>query len=202
MNLDSQDGAVACVLLGAALLAAPWYLDRAVAAGVGYLVDPLSALGLLPAGVFPVAVGAGYLVAGLLSLTFVGSEPLAYRPVVVAGLAAVAGTVVAGIGFLYRRTGSLTAPPEAAALVGATAAVPVAFVAGLDADAPGRRWPFALLLALFVPPLVLLGVRADGSVGSAIGGSLATGLGVLLVCAVVLGYPLYRLARSFEVVVR
>lgn len=202
MNLDSRDGAVACVVVGVALLAAPWYLDRAVAAGAGGVLDPFSALGLLPAGVFPVAIGAGYLVAGLLALLFAGSEPLAYRPVVAAGAVVVLVSVLAGMGAVYGRTGALAVDPATAAILGALAAVPVGFVAGLAADSPGRRWPLAVLVALFVPPLVLLGLRLDAATGSLVTGALSVAVGVLVACAVVLGYPLYRLGRSFEVVVR
>lgn len=202
MHLDSRDGATLSIVVGIGLLASPWYLERGAAAVVAPVVDPLGSIGLLPSAAFPAVIGTAYLTAGLLSLLFVGSEPLSYRPVVTAGLGAAVVALVTGASLAVGGSGPRLLDVAALTLLTATAIVPVAFVAGLDAETPGRRWPFALAALLFVPLCAVLAIRVDGDVVSLVDGALTVAAGVVVLAGILWGYPLYRLGRAFEVVDR
>lgn len=202
--MDSRQRALAVLAVGVVLSLAPIYLQSAFAVGVGPVLDPIAAVGLLPAGVYPVAVGTGYLGAGVLALLFLGSQPLAYRPVVGAGFVATALSLVAAAVLLVTETESVVALASlpTVAYLFAAAVVPTAFLVGLATEA-GRRDSTLVVVAVLLLPVLAVVARNLASGGSSLSvGAVVFAAGAVLVFGAFWAYPLYRLGRSFDVVVR
>lgn len=177
------------LITGLVLLFTPLYWEVVQHIGLSPVLDPAAAVGAVPSGGYPVAVGGAAIAVGsaVIWCAESGGQPTTIGLVggfVGAIIATLATTVVASVPF------------PAAMQVGLAGAAPgFAAVRGAATDRPRRRLGTGLVLLSLAP------FAGAHTISGATSGGLAGVASLILVVALVvytaiLSYPFYRLGRA------
>lgn len=186
----------AVLVLGLLFVLNPLYWDFLVRIGVAPILDWLAAIGVAPAGMYYLAIGGMYLLAGVLTLRYADGKNGDFQQlglgvgvsllVVWAGLLIFLWTTEVEFGFALVAFTFGTGPVLVGLLIGATS----------NHSTTRTLWGIAVLMLLPFVGWVVARSMAQGGPATLAGFFTLLSVALLIVLDVIWGYPLYRLGRS------